>query len=424
MRKLSKVFTFIFLVAFSLSCDNEGIDFIEAVTSPVIEEAKTNLPFDLTTVSLDDIPFVADEINNSIEKDELGWSEFERGKNRFWLKEKDIVKVENEDGAVSYSIRIKTDIVEPTSLYNLIVARREDGKKIKPFVMEYEFESYLHYEAYMQEQSENKRFIGKIHTYSLRQFIQSTRISFKTARTDSCGSTESGSSNTDTGTNNNNEGTQNSGATTTEGSTSWASEGSTDTGEGSGGNGTKGYVEVGEGEFGEPEGNTEKNGSVARSTEDCPTGIIKIGINTISEWLCGTYKFSSVGDALVANVTGLGFMAVSLNLDTGVPSLFQVKLPNVCITIPNRYSTPTNASKAVVTAYNSARIELFQLVNVVPKIVRVDHDWYQKNLTRLFEDNLNAYFSDIWINTDGKGYVRANRADCPGVATNAAQWCD
>lgn len=432
MKKIFKVLVFILLASFSFSCDHQSLENSEIIESSEQKELAvldSQNPFGVTTVSFSDIPEIVDEIAENVDIEKLSWSYLEKGGRKFWLKRKNIVKVKNDKGDVTYSIRIKTNESEPTSIYNLIVVEKRKGKKMKPFVMEFEFENHLRYLLYVQDQSKDKRFEGVIHRYGLKQFAQQTDFLSKSG---SCGSTNTGGATNSNGesTNNTSESAGNTGGGDsgwTSGGSNWSSGGNSWSSGGessSGGGGGGGYVEVGEGKFGSVI-NSEKS-FVEGKSDDCPQGEMTIGVNAIPEWLCGDYKFQAIGDAYVANVGGLGFMAARFNTGNGDVELFQVSVPNICFQIPKRYANQRGLSQALTSSYNSALIELFALANLVPDGIELNHYWYEKNLTDLITANLNAEYFDMWINTQDAQYggvAVASRATCYTTANNYAQWC-
>ncbi len=251
-----------------------------------MENQELNInPFVLEEIMASDIKEVVADINKNIDDSDIKWSKGISGKNKYWLDKDNMIKLKDSIGNKVFSINIQVDGYKQKSIFNLIRTKRKKGDRIKPFVMEYEFENQQKYVQYLLNDSASKVFEGIVHTYSLKEFKKT--LDFSKTGSAACGSAATNSG-TSSGNSRNNTSSSTPGrpsAGTTSGSYAWASMGTTTMPLGSStGNGGGGRVEVGEGYFGKPQTNQQKNSSVYGKSSDCPKGRVFIPINLKIPW--------------------------------------------------------------------------------------------------------------------------------------------
>lgn len=127
--------------------------------------------------------------------------------------------------------------------------------------------------------------------------------------------------------------------------------------------------------------------------------------------LCGTYNFKAVGNAYVANISGLGFSASSPSGD----KVF-TNLPTVCVTIPNYNMKLAQSSVQFNTAWANTMNELMTYLNNTSGIINPT-PWKLRELTLEFlTANLN-YSAGL---NSGVSIITGT---CSGVPSSTAIYC-
>lgn len=141
MKKASKLLTVLFLVLFTLSCEDEHVVLQEEeqLAGPMGQEVETNLGFDLFLLDPSDVSTVTEKIDPTA-KNKLGGLMSKNGTAPISIDTKNILGVRDSVGNLTYSLRLYWHKGPENSIFNLVINKRRDGVKNPPFIMEYEMD--------------------------------------------------------------------------------------------------------------------------------------------------------------------------------------------------------------------------------------------------------------------------------------------
>lgn len=127
--------------------------------------------------------------------------------------------------------------------------------------------------------------------------------------------------------------------------------------------------------------------------------------------LCGSYDFTTIGNASVANITGLGFYARSSTGDQ-----IDVELPIICVTIPN-YNLPLSQSSAKFNvAWGLTMNEVLVYLTNTQGIFNPTPTAMKALILEFLITNLNL---SAGINSG----VSVIPSSCPGIPSTRAVYC-
>lgn len=115
-------------------------------------------------------------------------------------------------------------------------------------------------------------------------------------------------------------------------------------------------------------------------------------------YICGTYRFKTVGDSYTGTMTDVGVMFVHR-----VQGSFNFEFGDFCVVFPNYNLSENDASKAWIEAWNSAvKKTTAQLNNSTLPLPGVMQQMFINNLKKTIKDsNPGASFSRTRCSTDG-----------------------
>lgn len=279
MKKIKKLITLTIIALISINCENEQL----------LENGTKEQSVDFKVYAFE--PKQIPNITSSIEKaSKRSWKSLgsKDEQQPFWVDTKNIVGVQDSLGNTTYSFKTRFEGANLNSIFNIVATKRSDGKEIKPFMMEYEFDDIF---------SESRKKIA-IRYYSLNGFLDGLGNltgrgdEWNNVPLDPCGEMENssssgGSANTGsggTGTATDPNSPRNSGNRNTYnnyGYYSVVSYGGDNHNSGSGG-GKRGYVELGNGCFCDSKPtNALKGGTITGKGDDgdCPKDEMDIAVN-------------------------------------------------------------------------------------------------------------------------------------------------
>ena len=407
--KINRVIKSVIFLAFFMlfACEKQEILQLE-------ETQTTELNIDLKSFEIDELPNLANEINNFTKNSKIDWISKNKGDN-IVIDESKILVVEDSIGNTTFSVRMYVPDTPYNVFHNMVLKRTPDGKMNEPFILRYEVEEDYWF-TYISSERRDAPFRGNLDVYSISSINE---LGSKTNR-DGTGDQPCYTYSPDNGSNGSNGGSSGSGGTSngnygdtgTQGGFSpvgivWSERG--------------GYVEVGEGSFGKPvpDDNQTKKSYSAKNGE-CPEDEMLVPINIQLERLCGNYRFAKVGDSFQANVGGLGirFTVKPFNKPLVEKNIF---IKNTCISIPSAWAGDSgSAGLAFKRSFNSAIALLIADMNVSGRI------WTDTQIRNKLLINLTAsidlYYIDEWLKNPTSAV--AVPFPCLSVPYNEADWCN
>ncbi|MEO2053318.1 MAG: hypothetical protein ABGX00_16300 [Allomuricauda sp.] len=415
MRKVRFFLSIILFTSFIVACYNEETD-------PISLNTLTQPSFTKELVDGYLINDIISSISLESKESSVAWIDQKSNNSKYYIKKDKVAKVTDSVGNITYAFEMVGVDDSPNILLNFIAFERVDGRTVTPFIMKYEFREGT---KFTYATKINRKFKGKVSVFSLNDFGINYSLSSSGDTTTPCyddigptpedpTSIEDSSSSTTSSSSSGGGGASSGGGYaggTTEGSTAWAPFPEQNTG---------GYVEVGEGSFGEYGTNGElKRYNLVSKSSDCPENLKTfIPINAQIELLCGTYNFVQIGDSFQANIGGLGVRFAEIHSDGTIINR-NIFIKNTCIGVPSSWTRASYINVFFPEIYNQAVAELQGLMFLT------DTYWSDTKITNtlitLISNNINSHFMDAYELGTGVGY--ATPTSCIGAPYNEAKWC-
>jgi len=240
------------------------------------ETQTTKLNFNLGSFEIDELPNLANEINDLTKSSKIGFASKSTGDD-IVLDESRVLAVTDSVGNTTFSIRMYVPDTPYNVFHNVVLKQTPDGKMNEPFVLRYKVaEDYLN--TYISSERKDVPFQGNLEVFSISSFIEANSKTDKNGTgSEPCfnnipvnGSNGSGSGGSGGGVGNGNFGNTGTGGGFAPVGIVWSDTGSS----------RSGYVEVGKGVFGRPapDDNDVKKSYSAKNGE-CPEDEMLIPIN-------------------------------------------------------------------------------------------------------------------------------------------------
>ncbi|MHA7864336.1 hypothetical protein [Flagellimonas marinaquae] len=391
------------IFAFSIFSCEKDIELVGLETSYESTKHSESNKYKTNLVNAETISNLKNELNDISKKTSFKNSPSQKDNEAFWINYENIVELVDSIGNVTYAVQLKSNQPSDKVFYNIIITERVDGTNSNPFVVKYEHTNGITRNDYRN--SLNKRFRGKMSSYSLESFNNSI-INSRGTTSDPCWDEDIdipdkdpeaiGDSSSSSGSGGSSGG---SGSTGGFGSTGSSSTGSSSTGStgstGTGGDSdnTKesptGTVEVGEGCFCDPEQPQQKvRVDLTGKDSDCPEDDIAAPINDIPEDQellfpdCASFEFANLLNSSVkgAHVTGINnsFFAVEqINPSTTQFNSINILYPNLYFTMPVGWTNGRSATLAAQALQNSiSATESWYRANPTATEAQVESVWW------------------------------------------------